>query len=119
MALQSAASAKNASDTADIQTKSILTSLVMGVIDAVITTQSTRTDLDTRIYKATMTLRAAIDLNTGVVEVIQSDETKVLLVDLESALTDAGYNISCKSIKASRAGIDDKIKIQISWNRTI
>lgn len=115
MALQQASTAITASDAANIETRDILTSLVMGVIDAAISTQSIKTDTDERIYKVTLTFPAAINSTTGVVELIQSDSTKVLLSDIEGALTDAQYRTSYKAIKASRVGIDDKIKLQIAW----
>ncbi len=116
MALQQASAAKTASDTAAIQTRTILTSLVMGVINAAITTESTRTDLDERTYKATLTLDADVNGGTKPVDIIQSDDSKVLLPDIESALIDAGYRVSCKAISSSREEVDDKVRIQIAWD---
>ena len=116
MALQAATTAKTASDAAAIQSRSILTSLVMGVIDTAITAESERTDVDERTHKITMTLAADVNGRTKPVEIIQSDDSKVLLMDVEAALVDAGYRVSSKSIKASRVGVNDKVKIQIAWD---
>lgn len=115
MALQQAITAITTSDAANIETRDILNSLVMGVIDAAISTQSSKTDTDERIYKVTLTFPATITSTTGVVEVIQSDLTKVFLSDIEGALTDALYRTSVRAIKSSRVGIDDKVKLQIAW----
>jgi len=115
MTLQAATTATTASDAANIQTRDILTSLVMDVIDIEITAQSTREDLDERTYKAEFVFSAAINETTGVVEVIQSDDSKVLLIDIEGALIDAGYRFSCKPIKSFRIGVDDKVKLQVAW----
>lgn len=115
MAIQAAGSALTASDSAVIQTKDVISSLVMGVINAEITNQSTRTDLDKRTYKAEITLDADINDNTKVTLIIQSDLTKVLLVDVVDALADAGYRISITSIKASRKGVNDRVKLQVAW----
>ena len=115
MALQTATAAKTASDAAVIQTRSILTSLTMIDINAAITAASIRTDLDERTYKIELTLRADVNGRTKPVEIIQADETKVLLADIKAALLDAGYRVSSKAIKDSRPENDDKVKLQIAW----
>ena len=115
MALQQASTAKTASDAAAIQVRSILTSLVMGVINAAITTESERIDVDERMYKITLTLEADVNGRTKPVEIIQSDSSRVLLSDIEAALMDAGYRVSSKPIKSSRVEVNDKVKIQIAW----
>lgn len=114
MPLQQASTAITASNASNIETKDILSSLVMGVINTEITTQSARTDTDERIYKTELTLDADINDRTSPVQIIQSDATKVLLSDIEKALVDAGYRISCRSIK-TRDGINDKVKLQVAW----
>jgi len=116
MALQQSSAAKTASDAAAIQTRSILTSLVMGVINTAITTESTRTDLDERTHKITLTLAADVNGGTQPVQIIQSDDSKVLLSDIQAALIDAGYRVSAKAIKASVVGRDDRVKLQVAWD---
>ncbi len=115
MTLQLASSAKSTSDAATIETRTILSSLIMAVIDAEITTQSARTDLDVRTFKAEFTIDADTNGGNSPAQLIQSDSSRVLLSDLEGALTDAGYKISEKTILSSRTGVSDKVKLQVSW----
>lgn len=116
MALQLASVAKTASDAAAIQTKPVLTSLIMDVIDTAITAESTRVDLDVRTYKAVLTLKADINGGTKPIDIIQSDDSRVLLEDIEKALIDAKYRVSSNAIKASREEADDKVKLQVAWD---
>jgi len=116
MALQSATTSKTSSDGALIQTKSVLTSLVMGVINAEIIAQSIRTDLDERTYKATFTLAADVNGRTKPVEIIQTDDTRVNLNDLLEALVDNGYRVSFKAVKAARLGGTDRVKLTVAWD---
>lgn len=115
MALKAAADVLASSNRAIIQKKGILSSLIMAVINDEINYQSTRTDLDKRTCKTALTLDAEIGDGTKSVQVIQSDLTKVLLSDIKDALTDAGYRISCKLIKSSRTGANDRVKLQVAW----
>lgn len=50
-----------------------------------------------------------------VVQIIQSDTTRILVTDIENALLDAGYKVVCRSVK-TRDGKPDKIKLQVAWN---
>lgn len=113
MTLQASSSAKTASDAAAIFT-SLTSSLVVTLINTEITAQSTKTDTEERIYRATL----YIDCETvgdGPIELIQSDASKVNLYDVEETLRTAGYRISCKAI-TTRTGIKDKIKITVAWS---
>lgn len=114
MSLQAAATATTASDAALIQTKDVLSSLTMTAIDSAITAASQRTDLDERTYKITLDLNADINGRTKPIEIIQSDATRILIEDLVSQLIDKGYRVSYKEFK-TRAGKDDKIKLQVAW----
>ena len=116
MALQSAATAKTASDGASIQTKAILTSLVMGVIDAKILAESTRTDLDKPTHKATFDFNADINGRTSPVEIIQSNESKGFLTHIIDALTDAGYRTAFVLKPASRQGGQDRVTLTVAWD---
>lgn len=116
MELQPASSAKTSSDNVSIKERSVLSSLTMTIINSEITKQSTRTDLDCRTYKAELTFYADTNDGTKPVQIIQSDSSHVLLVDIESALNDAGYRISSTVIKSSRTGVNDKVKLQVAWD---
>lgn len=116
MTLQSAADAKIASDAAGIQTRDIISSLVMtDVINAAITSESTRTDTDVRIYCATIDLNADINGKISPIEIIQSDDTKVLLTDILGALTDEGYETAYTEKPTTRSGGQDRIILTILW----
>lgn len=116
MTLRTSTTATTASNGANIQIRSVLSSLTMDAIDSAILAQSTKTDIDSRQYKVSMDLISSTD-STGKVQIIQSDSSKILLSDLVDALTDplAGYRVSYKCIKGSREGRNDKIKLQIAW----
>lgn len=113
MTLQTATTAKTASDAAVIFIDET-NSLVVTDINTEITTQSTRTDTEERIYRATLYIDCEV-VDDGPVELIQSDETKVNLFDVEETLKTAGYRINCKLIK-TRDGIKDKIKLDVAWS---
>jgi len=115
MTLQTAVAAKTASDAAAIQTRAVLSSLTMTIIDNKITTESTRTDLDERTYKTTLDFDADVNGKVSPVEIIQSDDSKILIEDLIKELIDKGYSVSYKAIK-TRDGKNDKVKLQIAWN---
>lgn len=117
MTLLTASAATTASNGSAIQVRSVLSSLTITAIDAAILAQSTRTDVDNRQYKVTMTLVATTD-SEGKVQIIQSDDSKILLSDVVDALTDplAGYRVAYKTIRESRNGRKDKIKLQIAWS---
>ena len=116
MALQTASVAKTASDAANIQTKAILTSLVMVVIDDKITAESERTTLDERTHKAVFTFDADINGRTSPVEIIQSDQSKVFLTDIIDALVDAGYRTAFVLKRASRQGGQDRVTLTVAWD---
>ena len=115
MPLQPASTAKTSSDGALIKERSVLNSLTMTAINTKITAQSTRTDLDVKTLKTEFTFNAYTNGGTSPTEIIQSNNSRILLSDLEGALTDASYKISVKTIRASRLGIYDKVKLQVSW----
>lgn len=114
MALQSATDAKTASDAAVIQTNATIISLTMTVINTQITAESTRIDKNERTYKASFTFDAKI--NDGSVEIIQADESSILLSDLIGALTLAGYRTSDRVVPASRLGLNDTLKLTVAWD---
>lgn len=114
MSLQSAATATTASDVAVIQARVVLNSLTMIVIDSAITVASQRTDLDERTYKITLDLNADINGRIKPIEIIQSDDSRILIADLVMALIDEGYRVFYKGFK-TRNGKNDKIKLQIAW----
>jgi len=113
MTLQAASAAKTASDGAAIFT-SLTSSLVVTLINTEITAQSTGTDTEERVYRATLYIDCEITDN-GPVELIQSNATKVNLFDVEETLKLAGYRVSCKAI-TTRSGIKDKIKLTVAWS---
>lgn len=115
MTLQSAANAKSSSDNASIQEKPILLSLIMNVINDEITRLSTITDTEERIFKANIEFESIFNKNKNEITIIQSDQSQVFLVDIESALVDASYRVSSRAIKSSRIGINDRVKMQIAW----
>lgn len=113
MTLQTPATAKTASDAAIIFTDET-GSLVVTAINAAVTTQSTRTDTEERLY------RACIDIDCTAVEgqpikLIQSDETEVNLFDVEETLKAAGYRVHYRII-VTREGKNDKIKLALAWD---
>ena len=114
MALQLASVTKTASDGAAIQSRSVLTSATMDAIVAKMDLESTRTDKDERTYKMYIEFEGDVNGGTKPVEIIQADASRILLEDIENALTDEGYRVSCKSVK-TRDGKPDKIKIQVAW----
>ena len=83
-------------------------------VDSAITAASQRTDLDERTYKITLDLNADINGRTKPIEIIQSDDSRILIEDLVSQLIDAGYRVAYKELK-TRAGKYDKIKLQLAW----
>jgi len=115
MALQSSATAKTASDTAAVQARDILDSLIMTVINSAITVESEKTTNDFRSYKITISMNADVNGRTKPAEIIQSDDSKVLLSDIIGALKDKGYRTSFQAIK-TRDGKDDVVKLQIAWD---
>ncbi len=116
MALQTAPTASIASDAAVIKTRSILSSLAMGVIDAAITEESERVDLDERTYRTVITFNANINGRTKPVEIIQSDESKVFLNDIINALVDAGYRTAFALKPTSRDGGQDRVTLTVAWS---
>lgn len=115
MTLQSATEAKSISDLALIQAKAIISSLIMNVINTEITRLSTKITEDVRTFKADIQLEAILNDDKNKIEIIQSDLTRVFLIDIESALVDAGYRVSSRSINSSRAGVNDRVKMQVAW----
>lgn len=113
MALQTATTAKNASDTAAIQERIALDSLTMTIINTEITRESTKTDLDEKTFKATLSFDALILDET---KIIQSDNSKIFLTDIEKALISKGYRVSCRAIKSHRVNVNDKVKLQVAWS---
>lgn len=114
MTLITASAAKTASDEAAIQTRVVLTSTTLADIDTAIRAQATRTDLDERTYKAVIVL--ACTFIADVEQIVQADDSKIPLSAVVSALTDAGYRVAPKVIKANRAGVNDKVRLQVAWN---
>lgn len=114
MALQSAVSAKTASDSANIKTRAVLTSPTMIAIDAKITVESTRIDKDEPTYKLDIEFPGDVNGRTKPVEIIE-DGGRILLIDIENALIAEGYRVSAKGVK-TRDGKADKIKIQVAWD---
>lgn len=114
MTLQSASDAVTASDAANIETRAVLTSLTMAIIGAGISYESTRTDHDWRTYRVSFNFEADVNGRTEPVEIIQSDDSRILLTDLEKALVASGYRTSSRSIK-TRSGKPDKVKLTVAW----
>lgn len=117
MTLQSALIAKTASDAAAIQPRAIISSLVMtDIIDTKITEESQRVDKDERTYSAKIELSADMNGGTSAIQIIQSDDSKVLLPDIENALLEAGYKVAIEGKRASRVGGQDRIILTVAWD---
>ena len=115
MTLLSASITKTASDNAEIQSRAVLTSSTMTAIVAKINSASSQVDTDERTYKINIEFEGDVNGRTKPIEIIQADDSRILLKDIESALVDAGYRVSCRGVK-TREGKSDKIKIQIAWD---
>jgi len=115
MALPLASATKTASDGAEIQAREVLTSSTMIAIVAKIISESTRVDKDEPTYKIYIEFEGDVNGRTKPAEIIQEDDSRILLDDIEGALMDAGYRVSSKGVK-TRDGKPDKIKIQIAWD---
>jgi len=113
--LTSSTNAKIASNAANIQTRYILSKVIMAELKVLIDNESERTDIEDRTYKITIDLNADINGRVEPIEIIQSDDTKVLLTAILAALLDAGYNTTYRAKKASRVGGQDRVCLQISW----
>lgn len=114
MAFITAATAKTSSDSANIAANPAVDSSTETLINAEIAAQSTRIDKYVRTYTATFTLDADINGRTSPVDIIQSDNSRIILDDLINALTDAGYRASFKGIKID-GGID-QVRLTIGWD---
>lgn len=115
MALQSALMAKTASNSAEIQPREVINSSTMEAINAKITFESTREDKDERTYKISIEFEGDVNGRTKPPQIIQADDSRILVSDVESALVDAGYRVACSDVK-TRDGKPDKIKIQAAWD---
>lgn len=115
MAFTTAATAKTASDAAEQGTNGAIGSLTETLVNAEIVTASTKTGLLERLYSACICLDADLNGGTSPVDIVQSDDSLILLTDLTAALISAGYRVSVNEIK-TREGINDKVKLQIAWD---
>lgn len=113
MSLQSAATAKTASD-ANVSFNDVTNSSIMTDINNKITTERNRTDSKNPIYQTIIDLEANLDTTNGVPDILKSGQSNVSLMDIEGTLKLAGYRTACKSIK-TRDGINDKVKLQVTW----
>ncbi len=113
MALQAATGAKTASDGVILTPRDVVDSLVMDVIDAQITADSTRDDQEEPIYRTDFDFEA--EVVGDVVHIVQSDETKVLLSDVLSALTAAEYRTSDYLKPSFRDDAPDRVHIAVAW----
>lgn len=114
MALQLAATAKAASNAANIAVKAALSSLVMTVIDTAITAESTKITDDSRSYSIVLDFDGDVNGRTKPVEIIQSDNSRITAEDVESALILRGYTVAYRGI-GTRDGKNDKVRMSISW----
>jgi len=115
MALQSASTTKTASDGANIKTRSVLASTTMAEIVTKIAFESTRIDKDEPTYKLDIEFSGDVNGRTKPVEIIEDGGSRILLIDIENALTAEGYRVSARGVK-TRDGKPDKIKIQVAWD---
>ena len=115
MALVAASVTKTASDNAEIEVRDVLSSSTMAAIVAKITAESTRVDKDERTYKLDIEFDGDVNGRTKPVEIIQADSSRILLDDIEGALTDVGYRVAGRGVK-TRDGKPDKVRIQIVWD---
>ncbi len=117
MGLIAATATKTLSDNADIPDREILVSgaLTMTKIAAKINTEARRTDAGEPVYVAHIVLDGDVNGRTKPVDIIQSDDTKVSLMDVVMVLGDENYQVVSRSIK-TREGKPDKIKLQIGWS---
>ncbi len=114
MALQLATTAKAASDAANIAIKDALSSLVMTVIDNAITAESTKITDDSRSYSIVLYFEGDVNGKTKPVEIIQSDNSRIIAEDVQSALMLRGYTAVYRGIQ-TRVGKRDQVKMSISW----
>lgn len=115
MTLQAASTTKTSSAGVALDERSVIDSLIMtDIIEAKIKTESTATGRDEETTKITIDIDADINGRTKPVELIQSDNSRILLEDVIKAFSDAGYRSSFKAIK-TRTGKNDKVKLQIAW----
>lgn len=114
MAFTTATAAKTASDGVSLSANPVIGSLTETLINTEIAVRDTKVT-DSRIYTATFTLDADVNGKTSPVDIIQSDDSRIVLDDLIRALNDAGYRTSYKSIK-TRSGKPDKVNLTIAWD---
>jgi len=113
MSLQSASTAKTASD-ANVSFNDVTTASIMTDIDAKITIERDRTDSKNVIYQVIIDLEADLDTTDGVPDILKSGQSNVSLMDIKGTLKAAGYTTSCRSIK-TRDGINNQVKLQVAW----
>lgn len=115
MAFRAAAAAKTASDTAVQGINPVIGSLTETLINTAVDTASTKTGLLERVYSVTIDLDADLNGRISPVDIIQSDNSRILLDDLTIALISAGYRLGVNETK-TREGKNDKVKLEMAWN---
>jgi len=113
MTLQTASTAKTASDGVSIFTD-MTNSLIVGDINTLITDQSTTEDTEETIYRASIDIDCVAS-DGQPIKLIQSDLSEVNLYDVEQTLRDKGYRTHVR-IVVTREGKNDKVKLQVAWN---
>lgn len=114
MTFTTAPDAKIASDGVSIDDNPAVGSLTETKINAGIVTQQDLA-IDSPIYTATFTLDADLNGRVSPIDIIQSDNSTILLIDLIRALNDAGHRTSYNAIKI-RDGKRDKVRLTIAWD---
>ncbi len=115
MAFTTPATAKSASDGVSLTTNPVITSLTETLINTEIARRSIEISKQ-RIYTASFVLDADLNGRVSPIDIIQSDDSKILLTDLCNALRDVGYRIAFKPVKMNRAGKKDKVNLTIAWD---
>ncbi len=114
MAFTTRTTLKTQSDAAAIQVP-VPGSLTEALINTKVNLESNRTDTSERIYRASFILDADVNGRTSPVDIIQSDDSKILLSDLVYELNNQGLSVAYKARK-TRDGINDKVILKVGWN---
>jgi len=115
MAIQSATDARTVSNATALDPMIVKSSASMDLINAKITAEAEKTGKMEPTYKAVITLNADVNGRVSPVDIIEADNNRILLTDVEMALKDEGYRVFCYPRKMYNGGLD-KVNITVAWD---
>ncbi len=115
MAFVSAATAKTQSDAVVLDTFPVAGSLTETLINTAINAESQKTGIERPIYRLEIYLDADLNGRISPIDIIQSDDSRILLSDLIVQLERDGYTVASKDFKDDRVGVNDKVLLQLRW----